>query len=315
MTETPRTAERDSWRGLAGELSYIGIDYDETLTTADTCALVAACARSGRQDVAAAEEDWKALVSNHVAACAELHAMLPQEPLPCFDQRRFVQWLDEMLRFDVESNARLEDSRVLSGATLHGLQQIGRRVELQPSAPEVLSALSRAAVVVEVVSASWSSEMLEATLAKAVTGAKPPPVVANSMLPRSGRTEVPAQSHLSSATSDGLLTWRVRTALDKARLVADRRNLLGPPVAFIGDSTGDLGALVEADIGIVVGTNRRLREALSRFGISTASMQALKERIAFGEAEPWKQSAKTMLFVASSWADVGSVLLGSAAAG
>ena len=216
-----------------------------------------------------------------------------------FDAARFERWLAGMAAFDARSNKRLVESRALSGATAASLRLAGRRAEWRPDAAAVVSRLARASPV-EVVSASWSRELIGGSLDVQVPEAAPRlPVFANALL-----TE-PAGG---SATSDGSVLWRVRSAVDKARVMAERRALHGPPVAYIGDSASDLGALVEADVGIVIGESGSLRRSVERLGLRLRPVASLAEMASRGE-ERWGP-AEGVLYLAVSWAEIGDVLLG-----
>eukprot|EP00931_Biecheleriopsis_adriatica_P104618 TRINITY_DN79265_c0_g1_i1.p1 TRINITY_DN79265_c0_g1~~TRINITY_DN79265_c0_g1_i1.p1 ORF type:complete len:338 (-),score=74.01 TRINITY_DN79265_c0_g1_i1:46-999(-) len=301
-----------------GRLRYVGIDYDQTITCHDTCAAIAATAIGGRP---ASQALWQDLVTQLQAASAELPSFLPEPGLTAFDPLALNHWLQAMESWDSRANARLEASRVLAGSSREELESLGRTVELQTGAAEVLQLLSRACVErgsqqtdadgkdkiprVEIVSASWSTEMLEASITQALgmpasKAALALPVFANRMLPEGAGAKV----------SDGLLKWRVRSAVDKANLVALRRKSLGGPVAFIGDSLGDLGALLEADLGIVLGTSSSLRSAAAKLAVQADSVSSLVERCAHQGTEPWKLPEGKALYWANSWAEVSALLLG-----
>lgn len=290
---------------VRGAFTYVGIDFDGTLAP-DTCSAIFHCALEGAEDRARAQVAWESLLHSYESAVAtEVPEMLPHTSLPDFEQGRFTEWLEEMTAFDARENARLEESGVLSGATGSSLRRGGEKVVLAQGALQVLLPLM-ARGVAEVVSASWSSELLEASLALAMVGrgVRPPNVCANRLLPQ--RSKGCTQDE---AVSSGSVAWRIRTASDKARVVADRRALLGPPVAYIGDSVNDLGALVEADVGIVLGTNSRLRNAIDRFGIHCKFIKDLEDPAGTcGNAEV---CPRKVLYFADSWEEVGLALLGS----
>lgn len=299
---------------LANRLTYLGVDYDKTLSKCDTCEAIASAAMCGRPDETSARMRWDVLVAELETESMELPSFLPQEP-QSFSSLSLHKWLEKQAAWDARANDRLEASGVLAGASRDDLQRLGESVELQSGAMEVIGELlcncrngkvtvgelSRPkSPIVEVVSASWSSEVLEASMAKAlqtIVGVQQLPIFANSMLPG------------DSLQSDGSLRWRVRSAMDKAKLVAERRDSLGPPVAFIGDSTGDLGAMMEADLAIAIGFSSSLRQAATKLGVSNHSVLALAERCTVEACDPWEHDGKA-LYWAGSWAEVGRLFFG-----
>merc|ERR1712151_820705 len=110
--------------------------------------------------------------------------------------------------------------------------------------------------------------------------------------------------------SDGTISWRVRTARDKAQLIVDRKSLLGSPVAYIGDSGNDLGALLTADVGIVIGRSSSLLTAAAKFGVQLSTVTELLQQVEKGQSAPWELKTECkVLYLASSWDEVGRLLL------
>lgn len=88
----------------------------------------------------------------------------------------------------------------------------------------------------------------------------------------------------------------------------DRKNL----TVYIGDSVGDLLCLLEADIGIVIGSSSSLRRVGSQFGVSFVPLFTglVKQQKEYVEGRSnWKGLSGT-LYTASSWAEIHAFIVG-----
>lgn len=83
---------------------------------------------------------------------------------------------------------------------------------------------------------------------------------------------------------------------------------------YIGGSVGDLLCLIEADIGIVIGSSSSLRRLGGCFGISFVPLfSGLVEKqreISEGRFSGWK-GRSGILYTVSSWAEIHAFILGS----
>ncbi|KAG1664830.1 hypothetical protein FOA52_007088 [Chlamydomonas sp. UWO 241] len=74
-------------------------------------------------------------------------------------------------------------------------------------------------------------------------------------------------------------------------------------VAYVGDSTSDLLALLAADVGIVIGSNRSLRRVCARFGVA---LRPLSSSVSLTDAG----ASSGVLYTTNSWHDVSDFLFG-----
>lgn len=89
----------------------------------------------------------------------------------------------------------------------------------------------------------------------------------------------------------------------------DKKNL----TVYIGDSVGDLLCLLEADIGIVIGSSSSLRRVGTQFGVSFVPLfpglvKKQKECVE-GTSCDWKGRCG-VLYTVSSWAEVHAFIAG-----
>ncbi len=117
--------------------------------------------------------------------------------------------------------------------------------------------------------------------------------------------------------STGEIVKKVESPLDKLQAFKnisndcsnDRKNL----TVYIGDSVGDLLCLLEADIGIVIGSSSSLRRVGNQFGVSFVPLfpglvKKQKEYVD-GRFSSWKGLSGT-LYTVSSWAEIHAFIFG-----
>lgn len=123
--------------------------------------------------------------------------------------------------------------------------------------------------------------------------------------------------NFEESVSTGEILKKVESPIDKAQAFneilsncdQERKSL----TVYIGDSVGDLLCLLQADIGIVVGTSASLRRVGTQFGASFVPLYpgvVNKQReLVQGDSSQWKQSTG-ILYTVSSWAEIHAFILG-----
>jgi len=251
------------------------VDFDETLTAADTTSLVvaAALANAPTPEAKAKLEGLRdALVARYVEERDALFAAaLPSPSLPTFDPAATATFLARLSEFDRAANARVFESGLLAPSTAAALAAAGAAAALRPGAAAALRAAVAAGVPTGVLSVSWSADLILGALA----AARAPPA-SRAPWPAAPLTTASSIAVLANdvATSIGAGAGsaagrRVECADDKAAaLTALTATLPGAgPVIFVGDSPSDLGALLAADVGVVIGDGGSLRRAAAALGV------------------------------------------------
>lgn len=123
-----------------------------------------------------------------------------------------------------------------------------------------------------------------------------------------------------NSLSTGEIVKKVETPIDKIQAFSsilqnsrsNRRNL----TVYIGDSVGDLLCLLNADVGIVLGSSSSLRRVGTHFGVSFIPLfpgvvdkqkKCSKEE---NSSSTWK-GLSGILYTVSSWAEIHAFILGS----
>ncbi|KAG2498573.1 hypothetical protein HYH03_003324 [Edaphochlamys debaryana] len=304
-------------------LRALVVDFDETATPGDTIGALMRLAQEavaqGRPNVRG-DAAWAAsapgrLAEGYVARQRELLASLlppegeePSAPRP-FDPSGLASFLTALSDFDESMNAVVEAEGVLAGSTEAEQAAAGAQVALRPHCREALAGALRRGVPVWVVSVNWSHALVRAVLGLPCAGPEAEGPGEGSA--RSGAVELRCNSlELGpDGLTSGRLTKRVQSARDKqaqmqrikAKSPTDNDQ---PPAAlvYVGDSASDLAALLDADYGIVVGTNRLLRRVAAAYGIVLRPLAA-------APLDPTTVPAGT-LYEADGWEEIRAFLFG-----
>ncbi|GLC44016.1 hypothetical protein PLESTB_000220200 [Pleodorina starrii] len=84
----------------------------------------------------------------------------------------------------------------------------------------------------------------------------------------------------------------------------------GGLLVYVGDSTSDLGALLAADVGVVVGENRLLRRVAARFGVRLRPLAAAPLAVPSTAAAAAGGSGGVLYEAAGGWAEIRAFLFG-----
>lgn len=118
--------------------------------------------------------------------------------------------------------------------------------------------------------------------------------------------------------STGDLIKNLESPLEKRQVFNDivkyRRNNDQNLTIYIGGSLGDLLCLLEADIGIVIGSSSSLRRLGQQFGVSFvplfSGLVEKQKELTNGGSFTWNRMSGT-LYTVSSWAEIQAFVLGS----
>lgn len=224
-------------------------DFDETISQKDTIqSLVTSALQSRAVDAFPTIDEWKKTVDWYRVRYAHRCDKWLREPHEhC--RGTLDDFLCDIRSLETISIRKVMQKRFLAGLTQERLREAGRQVQKHEGARTCLSEMRSAGVTVEILSANWSQTFVE----EAVKGFCDV-VVANRLLcdPR--------------GISTGEIELRVLSADDKWRHFKYRRSKTGL-TGYIGDSISDLRAMLEADIGILIGENQTCLRTIDRFKI------------------------------------------------
>ena len=154
----------------------------------------------------------------------------------------------------------------LAGITREELRAAGRHVVKKPRVDEVLSRLHQEGVAVEILSANWSAALIQGA-----TEGLYDQIITNSL------------TYDAAGRSTGDIHLHVVSARDKLRKFRERKK--NPPnpdetgdggtiqTLYIGDSISDFLAILDADLGVLIGQNHTAIQTIKRFRLPTLQLQ------------------------------------------
>ncbi|KAK4521033.1 uncharacterized protein ATC70_004022 [Mucor velutinosus] len=226
-------------------LPLILIDFDQTITTQDTIGPLGKFGVSYTHN----PKPWSYFVDSYLEEYRQHRDHLPD--VPKGDFKAFVKQLDSYQPIERASQVRVSQHKVFEGLTRHTLTQQANALRADYLQPGVIDTLQAYRDQVRIISLNWSKDWIQGFLQE---------------------LDVPKHHIFSNdlefdAVSDkctGNILPAILTAGDKQRVINTFRQHY--KTIYIGDSLGDIEALVEADVGIIIGNDSSLLNALGEFG-------------------------------------------------
>ena len=200
---------------------------------------------------------------------------------------------------------RVGESGVLAGISPSAVAPTLSEWAANPAAPPIaelrhgcartLGSASAAGSRLGVLSINWSPPLIRATLS---------PLAA------------PLELWCNELQPDGSIVLPVPGAAAKrARIAALVDAVCARPVVYVGDSPTDLLAMLEADVGVLIGESASARLIARRFGVRIAPLPpSLRECLAARGAQEGEVAAAAdspgVVWEAGSWEEIRRCLLG-----
>ena len=236
-------------------------DFDETISERDTISTLVRTAADNRahkkeEFLAAWQEMVQWFLTRYHRVCDAWQ-----------DHRHsLVDYLKSFEELETVSIQRVIAKGFLEGLTKEELRMAGRNVTKKAGVDHALSRLRRAGVEVEILSANWS----EALIQGATEGLRDQ-IITNSL------------AYDTAGRSTGHIHLHIVSARDKLRKFRERKK--NPPnpdevgdggvkrTLYIGDSISDFLAILNADLGVLIGQNPTAMQTIERFRLPTQRLQ------------------------------------------
>lgn len=295
-------------------------DFDLTCTIVDSCAIlgelaIAAAPKSDQspsqnQTVRMLSADlknlWGSLSKQYTDEYEKcIGSILSAEKVERFNYEALHKTLEQLSEFEKQANARVIESGVLKGLNLEDIKRAGERLALQDGCAGFFRSIVEKEDInacVQVLSFCWCDYLIRSAFS------------AGSL----GELNVHANEFVyENSTSTGEIVRKVETPIDKVQVFgdilkncnSDKKKLS----MYIGDSVGDLLCLLQADVGIVLGSSSSLRRVGTHFGVSFVplfpGLVNKQKECAEGGPSNWKGLSGT-LYTVSTWAEIHAFILG-----
>ncbi|KAK6156420.1 hypothetical protein DH2020_010668 [Rehmannia glutinosa] len=308
-------------------------DFDLTCTVVDSSAILAEIAiiTAPKSDQVQSGNQLARMFSVDLRSTwGELSKQYTEEYEQCVES---ILLSDE--DFEKRANLRVIDSGVLKGLNADDIKRAGERLILQDGCTNFFLSLAKNENLntnIHFLSYCWCGDLIRSAfssgdlqlllrkvsrafylvidflnlgLSISIGGLGPVNVHANEFI-------------YDNSLSTGEIVKKVESPIDKVQAFTnilqnsckDRKIL----TVYIGDSVGDLLCLLEADVGIVIGSSSSLRRVGSHFGVSFVPLfpGLIEKQKQFTEdsSSGWK-GLSGVLYTVSSWAEIHAFILGS----
>lgn len=294
-------------------------DFDLTCTVVDSSAILAEIAivivpkgdpdvpgtPHSRKSSADLRNTWNALSRQYTEEYEQcIETIMPTEKAEVFDYEGLCKALEQLSDFEKRANARVIESGVLKGLNIEDIKRAGERLKLQDGCTGFFQKIVNKEELnadVHILSYCWCGDLIRSAFSSG--GLNVLKVHSNEFT-------------YNESLSTGEIVKNMESPMDKVRSFKDILNNSsnGKHLSvYIGDSVGDLLCLLEADVGIVVGSSSSLRRVGSQFGVSFiplfSGLVKKQTEIAQGDACSWK-GLTGILYTVSSWAEIHAFILG-----
>ncbi|KAI7980300.1 hypothetical protein LOK49_Contig170G00010 [Camellia lanceoleosa] len=295
-------------------------DFDLTCTVVDSSAILAeiAIVTAPKSDESQPENQiarmssvdlrntWGVLSSQYTEEYEQcIESILLTDKVEKFDYEGLHKALEQLSDFEKRANSRVIESGVLKGLNLEDIKRAGERLILQDGCTGFFQSIinnENLNANVHVLSYCWCGDLIRSAFSSG--GLDVLNVHANEFV-------------YENSISTGKIVKKVESPIDKLLAFSDilknsssdRKGL----TVYIGDSVGDLLCLLEADVGIVLGSSSSLRRVGSHFGVSFVplfpSLVNKQKECVEGNSSSWK-GLSGILYMVSSWAEIDALFLG-----
>ncbi|XP_072977873.1 bifunctional TH2 protein, mitochondrial-like [Typha angustifolia] len=297
-------------------------DFDLTCTALDSCSVLAEIAiltaakadqsgsdrlitRSSSSDM---KNSWDILSRHYTEEYEQcMESLLLSEEAEEFDYESLFKSLRLLSDFEKKANSRVVESGVLKGMNLDDIKRAGERMALQDGCKKFFQVLinlkEKMSVDLHILSYCWCADLIRSAFSS--VGCLDDLIIHSN------------EFAYEEAVSTGEIVRKMESPLDKVEKFksiissngSNHKNLS----IYIGDSVGDLLCLLEADIGIVVGSSTSLRRVGKHFGVSFVPLfpgVINKQRQLDRQDSPIWKGTSGVLYTVSSWAEIQAFVTG-----
>ncbi|KAK9383733.1 HAD-like domain-containing protein [Kockiozyma suomiensis] len=251
------------------------VDFDETITVTDTLSFVAAAG----YETNSISQPWAEFGNAYMADYNKFTEQYKPESRTSIASE--LAALEAVESVELASVANVERSGLFKGVTHAALTKQAQNVQVRPGVSQVLQLCARSKGVntVSIISVNWSSlficEVLKQTCGVSASAAnKTSSDDAVDVTVYSNEIEMDELGRGTGSLQDSS-AYNLRTGAHKASILRQIQNEQHGKTIYLGDSTGDLAPLLEADLGVIVGQKKSLRETCARIGVKIEPFKSL----------------------------------------
>ncbi|OMO98144.1 Thiaminase-2/PQQ biosynthesis protein C [Corchorus capsularis] len=305
----------------AGGQFTIFCDFDLTCTAFDSSAILAEIAiitmqradpdgnesQLAQMSLTDLRSTWDALSTQYTEEFEQcVESIMLAETVKSFSYEGLCEALQLFEDFEKKVNSRVVQSGVLKGINQEDIIRAGQGLILQDGCKGFLQKITKnekLITAVNVLSYCWSGDLIRSAFSSG--DLKALNVQSN---------ELAYEENITT----GEIIKKLESPMEKlqafSNIINSRGNDCHNLTVYIGGSVGDLLCLLEADIGIVMGSSPTLRRLGEQFGFSFmplfSGLVAKQREVVGGGISTWKKLSG-ILYTVSSWDEIHSFILGS----
>lgn len=295
-------------------------DFDLTCTVVDSSAILAEIAIlsapkadqngpetvNGRTSSVDLRNSWNAISRQYTEEYEQcIETIVPSEKAEEFNYEGLCKALGQLSDFEKRANSRVIESGVLKGLNLEDIKRAGERLILQDGCTGFFLKIVNEEELnadVHILSNCWCGDLIRSAFSSG--GLDVLNIHSNEFI-------------YDESISKGEIVMNVESPIDKVRAFKDvLKNYSSNSKqlsVFIGDSLRDLLCLLEADVGVVIGSSSSLRRVGDQFGVSFvplfSGLVKKQRELVEGNSSNWK-GLSGVLYTVSSWAEIHAFILG-----
>ncbi|KAH9729113.1 Bifunctional TH2 protein [Citrus sinensis] len=234
-----------------------------------------------------------------------IESIMSSEAVAEFEYEGLCEALKQLAYFEKNENSRVVQSGVLKGLNLEDIKWASQHLIFQDGCRRFFQNTIKSTnfkTDVHVLSYCWCGDLIRSAFASGDLNAF-----------RVHSNELVYEESIST----GEIVNKLESPLEKLQafndILKDHSNDEQNLTVYIGGSPGDLLCLLEADIGIVIGSSSSLRRLGDHFGVSFvplfSSLVERQKELVDGSSYKWKRLPGT-LYTVSSWAEIHAFILG-----
>ncbi|KAK4441555.1 Bifunctional protein, mitochondrial [Sesamum alatum] len=296
-------------------------DFDLTCTAIDSSALLAELAIVAATNVSEPSvpstdirTTWSNLFEQYVQEYQQcIESIAPSEAdgdkspqVEGLDYEGLYKALEQISDVEKSATSRVVNSTVLKGLNLADIRRAGERLTFQDGCRRFLQDImeSKSSVKeVHVLSYCWSGDLIESAFQSGDENVFN--VHSNDLV-------------YEDSVSTGEIIRKMDSPMDKLRAFNEVINRCSsnsgkPSTVYIGGSIGDLLSLLEADVGIVIGSSSSLTRLGNHFGVSFVPLFSglvTKDKELAETGSLNRKGPSNVLYTVSNWDEIYAFILG-----
>lgn len=272
-------------------------DFDGTLTKKDTTHLSFRSTKKFRYGTQSEQnamlQEIKKLGENYYDNYKRLIERLLRQTNTDFGSTDLQHFLTAVDTFNLDSRCNLAKQKYFDDFVYENVEELKQEIEFHPRALETLETLHKQKDIdCKILSVNWFPELLHACV--------------GSILPN----DDVITARLPVLKDDNVDFGDVSSAYGKAEWIQKWKTEYTCCSVYVGDTLTDLPALLEADYGVVFGSNKEFFKVTSLYNVQILPLSCLLEKTSV-EVRPCPDDTNTnekLLYSTNSWDDVGKLV-------